>query len=235
LISSDARAGATGGRAREAHRMRRRLTTAALVALALGVAAGGAGSIPGIDGNCAVPAAAAAGTEGCCHYNKGVCGCESGRARCCDGKVSASCRCGGGLTTRQIRIDTEPLLSVADFAFASQDMPEPPSARLTLFRLGADPLQFWFRLSCGPECWTQLAVNGALPLEVRWLFDPGSGPALEGDPQPVVLQRDKPTVFVARPPSQLRQGRWETEVRFDTERLCTRGDGKCWFRIEVRR
>ena len=31
------------------------------------------------------------------------------------------------------------------------------------------------------------------------------------------------------------QGRWETEVRFDTERLCTRGDGKCWFRIEVRR
>ena len=54
----------------EAQRMRRRLTTAALVALALGVAAGGAGSIPGIDGSCPVPAASAAGTEGCCHYTR---------------------------------------------------------------------------------------------------------------------------------------------------------------------
>jgi hypothetical protein len=42
-------------------------------------------------------------------------------------------------------------------------------------------------------------------------------------------------VFVARPVNQLRQGRWETEVRFDTERLCTRGDDKCWFRIQVQK
>jgi hypothetical protein len=215
--------------------MRRRLTTLVLVTLALGVTAWFAGAISGNDGRCLVPAASAAGPTGCCHYNKGVCGCENGRARCCDGKVSASCRCASGLTTRQIRIDTEPLVSLADFAFASQETPEPPSPRLTLFRLGSDPLRFWFRLNCGPECWTQLAVDGVLPVEVRWLFDPGSGPALEGDPQPVALQRERLTAFVPRPPKQLRQGRWETEVRFDTERLCTRGDSKCWFRIEVQR
>ena len=43
------------------------------------------------------------------------------------------------------------------------------------------------------------------------------------------------TIFVTRPASQLRLGRWETEVRFDTERLCTRGDDKCWFRIQVQK
>ena len=215
--------------------MPRRLTTVVLVMLALGVTAWPASPLEGNDGRCLVPVAEAAGSAGCCHYNQGVCGCESGRARCCDGKVSASCRCRSGLPTRQIRIDTEPLVSVADFAFASQETPEPPSLRLTLFRLGAEPLRFWFRLNCSPECWSLLAVDGVLPLEVRWLFDPGSGPTLEGDPQPISLQRDRPAVFVARPPSQLRQGRWETEVRFDTERLCLRGDARCWFRIEVRR
>jgi hypothetical protein len=214
--------------------MRRQLTTAALVALALGVTAWAAGSILGTGGTCVVPAASAAGTEGCCHYNKGVCGCEGGRARCCDGKVSASCRCNAGVTTRQISIDTQPLVRLADFAFASQETREPPSPRLTLFRLGAEALRFWFRLDCGDECWSQLSVNGALPMEVRWLFDPGSGPAVEGPPQAVALQRDRLAAFVTRPPNLLRQGRWETEVRFDTERLCTRGDGKCWFRIEVR-
>jgi hypothetical protein len=211
-----------------------RLTTLALVVLVLGMVAD-TGSIPGLDGACAVPAVEAAGTAGCCHYNRGVCGCESGRARCCDGKVSASCRCGGGLTTRQISIDTRPLVRLADVAFAAQETSEPPSPRLHLFRLAADPLWFWFRVDCGDECWSLLAVDGVLPLEVRWLFDPGGGPTLEGPPQPVALQRHRPTVFVARPPSLLRHGRWETEVRFDTERLCTRPDGKCWFRIEVRR
>jgi hypothetical protein len=205
--------------------------TAVVVTLALGATAW----LAGVDGSCLVPAASAAPNSGCCHYNKGVCGCESGRARCCDGKVSAACRCGGGLTTRQIRIEAQPLLSVADFAFAGQDVPEPPSPRLTLFRLAASPLRFWFRLNCGPECWSQLAADNTLPLEVRWLFDPGSGPAVEGEPQQILLKPDRPAVFVARPPSQLRQGRWETEVRFDTERLCTQPDGRCWFRIEVRR
>jgi hypothetical protein len=213
----------------------RRLTATVLATLAVGVAAWLAAPAVGLDGRCLVPAASAQAPTGCCHYNQGVCGCESGRARCCDGKVSASCRCAAGLTTRQIRIDAEPLVSVADFAFAGQATPEPPSPRLTLFRLGPDPLQFWFRLNCGPECWSQLAVNGALALEVRWLFDPGSGPALEGEPQTVSLQRDRSSVFVSRRPNELRQGRWETEVRFDTERLCTRPDGKCWFRVEVRR
>ncbi|HEX6210978.1 MAG TPA: hypothetical protein VF136_09380 [Methylomirabilota bacterium] len=215
--------------------MRRRLTTLLLATLALGVIAWLAGPIAGSDDSCLVPAASAAGRAGCCHYNKGVCGCQNGRARCCDGKVSASCRCNAGLTTRQIGIATEPLVSLADVAFARQDMPEPPSPRLTLFRLGADPLRFWFKLDCGPECWNQLAVDNALPLEVRWLFDPGGGPVVDGDPQRVTLLRDRPTVFVARPPNQLRQGRWETEVRFDTERLCTRGDERCWFQIEVQR
>ena len=216
--------------------MRRRLTMATLVALSLGVATWAAGAFPGSAGDCAVPAAsAAAGGGGCCHYNKGVCGCEGGRARCCDGKVSASCRCNSGLTTRQISYDTQPLVRLADFAFAGQDLPEPPSPRLTLFRLGTDALRFWFRLDCGEECWSQLSANDALPVEVRWLFDPGSGPVVEGPAQPIALRRDRLTAFVPRPPAQLRQGRWETEVRFDTERLCTRGDGKCWFRIEVRR
>lgn len=211
-----------------------RLMTVALVVLILGVVAH-AGSVPGLDGGCVVPSASAAGTPGCCHYNQGVCGCEDGRARCCDGKLSASCRCDSGLTTRQIGIDTRPLVSLADFAFARQETTEPPSPRLHLFRLATDPLWFWFRVDCSDECWSLLAVDGALPLEVRWLFDPGGSPTLEGPPQPVALQRNRPTVFVARPPGQLRQGRWETEVRFDTERLCTRPDGKCWFRIEVRR
>jgi len=215
--------------------MRRRLATVVLVALALGGTAWLTGPLAGDTGPCLVPAVEAAGSAGCCHYNKGVCGCEQGRARCCDGKVSASCRCSSGLRSRQIRFDAEPLVSVADFAFASREDPEPPSPRLTLFHLGADPLRFWFRLDCGPACWDSLAVDGVLPLEVRWLFDPGSGPRLEGDPQPITLQRDRPAVFVTRPPSQLRQGRWETEVRFDTERLCLRGDSTCWFRIEVRR
>ena len=44
-------------------------------------------------------------------------------------------------------------ISVADFAFASQETPEPPSPRLALFRLGsADALRFWFRLDCNDEC-----------------------------------------------------------------------------------
>jgi hypothetical protein len=215
--------------------MRRRLTTVALFALALGAAAWGSSPIAGLDAGCLVPAAHAAGTEGCCHYNKGVCGCENGRARCCDGKVSASCRCNAGLTTRQISFDAQPLVRLADVAFASQDVPEPPSPRLTLFKLGSETLRFWFRIDCGDECWSQLSTNNTLPLEVRWLFDPGSGPVVEGPTQPLALPRERLAAFVPRPPAQLRQGRWETEVRFDTERLCTRGDGKCWFRIEVRR
>jgi hypothetical protein len=212
----------------------RRLATALLAALALGLV-GGAGSIPGLEEPCAAPAAAPASTGGCCHYNRGVCGCEGGRARCCDGKVSASCRCGGGLITRRIGVDTHPLVSLADVAFASRETSEPPTPRLTLFRLNAEALRFWFRIDCGEECWTLLGPGGTLPLEVRWLFDPGSGPILEGPPQPIALQRDRPTVFVSRPPGQLRHGRWETEVRFDTERLCMRGDARCWFPIEVRR
>jgi hypothetical protein len=212
----------------------RRLTSAALLAVALGLL-GGAGPTLGLDGDCTIGTAAAAGTAGCCHYNQGVCGCDGGSARCCDGKVSASCRCRSGLTTRQISFDAQPLVRLADFAFASQETPEPPSPRLTLFRLGTEALRFWFRLDCGDECWRLLSVNGVLPLEVRWLFDPGSGPMLEGNPEQVSLQRGRPAMFVNRPSGQLRQGRWETEVRFDTERLCTRGDEKCWFRIEVRR
>jgi hypothetical protein len=206
-----------------------------VITLGLGVVTWSGGSLPGDLGGCGISPAAAAGGAGCCHYNKGVCGCEDGKPRCCDGKVSASCRCGSGnFTTRQISVDTQPLISVADFAFASQET-EPPNPRLTLFRLGRDPLRFWFRLDCGDDCWNRLAVDGALPLEVRWLFDPGSGPLLEGAPQTIKLARDRSTVFVTRPVTQLRQGRWETEVRFDTERLCTRGDEKCWFRIQVQK
>ena len=205
-----------------------------LATLGLGAMTWSSGSLPGDPGSCGVTAAAAAGSAGCCHYNKGVCSCQDGKPTCCDGKVSASCRC-GGVTTRQINIDTQPLISVADFAFASMETPEPPSPRLTLFRLGADALRFWFRLDCNEECWNRLAVDGSLPLEVRWLFDPGSGPLLDGAPQTIMLPRNRSTVFVARPANQLRLGRWETEVRFDTERLCTRGDDRCWFRIQVQR
>ena len=107
--------------------MRRRLTTAALVALALGVGAWAGGSNLGIGGTCAVPAASAAGTQGCCHYNKGVCGCEDGRARCCDGKVSASCRCSSGLPTRQISIDTQPLVSLSDSHSPAPSCPSRPA------------------------------------------------------------------------------------------------------------
>ena len=31
--------------------------------------------------------------QGCCSHHGGVCGCESGRAVCCDGQFSPSCGC----------------------------------------------------------------------------------------------------------------------------------------------
>lgn len=31
--------------------------------------------------------------RGCCSHHGGVCGCSSGRARCCDGSLSPSCGC----------------------------------------------------------------------------------------------------------------------------------------------
>jgi hypothetical protein len=31
--------------------------------------------------------------RGCCSHHGGVCGCEKGRAVCCDGRLSPSCGC----------------------------------------------------------------------------------------------------------------------------------------------
>jgi hypothetical protein len=31
--------------------------------------------------------------RGCCSHHGGVCGCEKGRALCCDGRLSPSCAC----------------------------------------------------------------------------------------------------------------------------------------------
>ena len=31
--------------------------------------------------------------RGCCSGHQGVCGCSSGRAQCCDGTLSPSCKC----------------------------------------------------------------------------------------------------------------------------------------------
>jgi hypothetical protein len=31
--------------------------------------------------------------SGCCSWHKGVCGCEGGRAKCCDGTLSPTCGC----------------------------------------------------------------------------------------------------------------------------------------------
>jgi hypothetical protein len=31
--------------------------------------------------------------RGCCSHHKGVCGCEGGRALCCDGQLSPTCGC----------------------------------------------------------------------------------------------------------------------------------------------
>ena len=31
--------------------------------------------------------------RGCCSYHGGVCGCQVGRALCCDGELSPSCGC----------------------------------------------------------------------------------------------------------------------------------------------
>jgi hypothetical protein len=206
-------------------------TMLALVTLGLGVAAWSGSSRPGDVGQCGVATAATSG--GCCHYNRGVCSCEGGRAGCCDGKVSASCGCTDGPRMRG-PVETRTPLALADVAFASQEIPEPPSPRLTWFRLGVDAVRFWFRLDCGDDCWSRLAANGLLPLEVRWFFDPGSGPMPDGIPQTIVLPRNRPSIFVTRPINQLRLGHWETEVRFDTERLCMRGADRCWFSVEVR-
>lgn len=32
-------------------------------------------------------------TRGCCSHHKGVCGCNNGRAVCCDGEYSPTCGC----------------------------------------------------------------------------------------------------------------------------------------------
>jgi len=50
-------------------------------------------------GTMGVGRAASSGTapviekSGCCSHHKGVCGCEEGRAKCCDGTFSPSCGC----------------------------------------------------------------------------------------------------------------------------------------------
>lgn len=31
--------------------------------------------------------------RGCCSHHNGVCGCEGGRAKCCDGSLSPTCGC----------------------------------------------------------------------------------------------------------------------------------------------
>nr|DAM43672.1 MAG TPA: Type 4 fimbrial biogenesis protein PilY2 [Caudoviricetes sp.] len=31
--------------------------------------------------------------RGCCSHHKGVCGCENGRTKCCDGTFSPTCGC----------------------------------------------------------------------------------------------------------------------------------------------
>jgi len=31
--------------------------------------------------------------RGCCSHHHGVCGCEGGRAKCCDGELSPTCGC----------------------------------------------------------------------------------------------------------------------------------------------
>ena len=31
--------------------------------------------------------------RGCCSHHQGVCGCDGGRARCCDGQLSPTCGC----------------------------------------------------------------------------------------------------------------------------------------------
>lgn len=31
--------------------------------------------------------------RGCCSSHGGVCGCQNGRSRCCDGTLSPSCQC----------------------------------------------------------------------------------------------------------------------------------------------
>lgn len=31
--------------------------------------------------------------RGCCSHHGGVCGCENGRALCCDGRLSPTCGC----------------------------------------------------------------------------------------------------------------------------------------------
>ena len=171
--------------------------------------------------------------SGCCHYNGGVCGCQSGSVQCCDGKMSASCRCGNAPPTRQSGSSFQPLLLVDDVAFADQNAADPPRRRLNWFRLGGDTLWIWLKVRCSDTCWEQLAPGGTLGLELRWLFDPGSGPLLQGEPQRIALSRGQQATFVPRPAERLKTGRWETEIRFDTERLCTR-NGDCWFPIDVR-
>ena len=120
-----------------------------------------------------------------------------------------------------------------DVAFSDQNAADPPTRRLTSYRIGGDSLWFWLKLTCSDTCWSELAPDGPLSLEIRWLFDPGSGPLPQGEPQRVSVARGQRAVFVRRVTERLRPGQWETEVRFDTERLCTRKN-ECWFPIELK-
>lgn len=56
----------------------------------------------GLTPPCAVPATSADAVilarRGCCSWHGGVCGCSSGIVLCCDGALSPSCTCRGGLT-----------------------------------------------------------------------------------------------------------------------------------------
>jgi len=57
-----------------------------------------AGLMLSVAGLMATGAVGATGWEplekrGCCSHHHGVCGCEDGRAKCCDGQLSPSCGC----------------------------------------------------------------------------------------------------------------------------------------------
>lgn len=67
--------------------------TAVLLLLTFGIAATATPLEPCYAAQAASAPGMAIAQSGCCMFGGGVCGCDQGHVRCCDGRLSSNCRC----------------------------------------------------------------------------------------------------------------------------------------------
>lgn len=184
---------------------------------------------------------AEAADGGCCHFGGGVCGCRAGRAVCCKGGVS-SCSCGAPVRQEAPPVTREgprseeregPVVQLSSVLFTDQDS-RPPLLSLASFRMGQN-VWVWVELHCPDVCLARLASFGEseIPLSLHWYFDPGAGPVLRED-----RKTDRALKTTALPlrtaiPAALTPGNWIAEVGYGADRICTRGDQRCSFRVRM--